>query len=487
MYKQLKFVIAGLAILLSLLLHWHVFREELIGYHVWRQSQTQTTIRNFAEKDMNILHPRINNIMYGTDIYRMEFPLMQWLIALLYKVFGSHLAITRISCFLIGLLSMAGMYKLAGEIFKEPLAPGIALWTLCFSPVFYYYTLNPIPDNLALCFAIWGLAFFFRYLKTMSVGLSKGALVCLSLAALCKLPFIVFFALPATSLIQEIRKNGFTRNPSVWKLIMRCGLVLLPVIAWYGAVIPSWIGNGNGVVAGMAGSSTYQWSQIPEFLFHNAVSTLPELLLNYGSLLFFFAGFYFLVKEQKQKDPLFPYLVISGAAVLAYFFFEINMIAKVHDYYLFPFLPLLFLIVTFGVLRLLAQTNKVWNSLALFALAILPLTAFLRADTRWDRNNPGFNHDMLIHHAEIEKSIPADALCIVGNDESGHILLYYLHRKGWTFDHDSLSSARLQELRSKGARYLISDSRKVDENAALSAYCKGQVGAYGTLRVMELK
>ncbi|HEV7230295.1 MAG TPA: glycosyltransferase family 39 protein, partial [Bacteroidia bacterium] len=421
MNKYLKTIIAGLAILISLLLHWHVFREELIGYHVWRQAQTQTTIQNFADKDMNIFNPRINNMMYGSDIYRMEFPLMQWLIALFYKIFGSYLVITRVVSFLIGLFSMAGMYKLAQSIFKEPFAGSIALWTFCFSPVFYYYTLNPFSDNLSLCFAIWGLAFFFRNLKTNSGWMSLSALICLSFAALCKLPFIVFFALPATRIILDARKNGLAPNPGVWKSVMCCGVVLLPVVAWYGAVIPSWMDKGNGVVAGLAGGATYQWSQIPDILFHNAVSTLPELLLNYGSLLFFFAGFYFLVKEKKQKDFLFPYLAICGAAVLAYFFFEMNMIAKVHDYYLFPFLPLLFLIVTYGALRLLASHKKAWRSLAFFALSILPLTAFLRADTRWNRENPGFNRDMLVYHKAIEAKIPVGSFCIAGNDESGHI------------------------------------------------------------------
>ncbi len=44
--------------------------------------------------------------------------------------------------------------------------------------------------------------------------------------------------------------------------------------------------------------------------------------------------------------------------VLVYFFFEINAIDKVHDYYLFLFYPLLFSLVAYGAYHLLATINS---------------------------------------------------------------------------------------------------------------------------------
>ena len=54
--------------LLSLFMHFHVFKLDLIGYHVWRQTQTQSNVENFYNEDFNILNPRINSRGDGNGI-----------------------------------------------------------------------------------------------------------------------------------------------------------------------------------------------------------------------------------------------------------------------------------------------------------------------------------------------------------------------------------------------------------------------------------
>ena len=69
--------------LLSAAMHWQVFSTDLIGNHLWRQSQTQINIQNFYRHDFNILNPRLNVTNWGeTTIHRFEFPLMQYLLVL---------------------------------------------------------------------------------------------------------------------------------------------------------------------------------------------------------------------------------------------------------------------------------------------------------------------------------------------------------------------------------------------------------------------
>jgi 4-amino-4-deoxy-L-arabinose transferase-like glycosyltransferase len=88
---------------------------------------------------------------------------MQWLFAACYKVFDNHLIITRILSFVVGIFSVWGMYFLLNALFKNRLAAIAGAWALNFSPAFFYHTLNPLPDNFALCCGIWGLAFFFKW------------------------------------------------------------------------------------------------------------------------------------------------------------------------------------------------------------------------------------------------------------------------------------------------------------------------------------
>src|SRR5207253_4901995 len=102
--------------MISLVMHFRVFQYDLIGYHVWRQTETQTVINNFSTEDFNILHPKINGDADTDRIRRMEFPIMQWLFAIFYKVFGNHIIISRILTFIIGLFSVFGIYYLLKQI-----------------------------------------------------------------------------------------------------------------------------------------------------------------------------------------------------------------------------------------------------------------------------------------------------------------------------------------------------------------------------------
>jgi hypothetical protein len=468
--------------LISLAMHFKHFSKELVSIHVWRQTQTQSTIINFYEGDMNIFSPVRNERGSGDGIYRMEFPLMQWLVACTYKIFGNHLIITRIWMFVIGLFSIAGIYKLLSALFKnDPLAL-IGAWAFNFSPSFFYYTINPLPDNLALCCAIWGLALFFIWVRSMKLSslLFSGLFLCIG--ALCKLPFILYFMVPFTWMAMEWFNKGISRSLVIKKLLF--SLFLVPPLVWYAIVVPKW--DTKGIITGLSGNEV-PWATVLEYLRFNVISTLPELLLNYGSLLFFLAGFWFLARNKAFKNAAFPLLAVLGLSVIGYFLYEVNMIANVHDYYLFPFLPLLFMLVSYGAYNMLKQPNKFVRYLAIMLLLILPLTAYLRMQVRWDVDSPGFNKDLLTYKQELRNAVPKDALCVVGSDESHYIYFYYVDKKGWGFDQDKLDAVALRKMIGEGAGYLYSDSRTVDGNAAIASCLDHLILEKGSVRVYKLR
>ncbi|MDQ3048710.1 MAG: glycosyltransferase family 39 protein, partial [Bacteroidota bacterium] len=385
--------------LISILMHFNHFNKELIGIHVWRQTQTQSTINNFYEEDFNILNPSKNERRDGDGIFRMEFPLMQWLVASVYKVFGAHILITRIFMFMVGLLSVWGVYRLLRNFFQNEHAALAGAWAFNFSPCFYFYTINPLPDNLALCTGIWGLAFFFTWLRFRNDSLLWLCGIMFSIATLCKLPFILYYIVPAAWFFMKLLEQK-----SLQKILIPCFkifcFIILPLL-WYVWVIPGW--QGNGIVNGMF-ENDFSAPVIIDYLQHNLVSTLPELLVNYAAMPFFIAGFYFIWKNKAYQNPLFNVIILLCLGLLAYFFFELNMIAKVHDYYLFPFYPVIFMVVTYGLWQLYELKYKYNKTIVLFLLAMLPLTAYLRMHKRWDLNSPGFNKDLLMYKNELRKA-----------------------------------------------------------------------------------
>ena len=175
----------------------------------------------------------------------------------------------------------------------------------------------------------------------------------LSLAAACKLPFVLYFIFPWTSIAIEYLRSKNSRE--LLRNLFTCSLFMIIPFLWYVFAIPEW--RGHGVVHGVL-HSKYNLSETVDYLKDNLFSILPELLLNYGSLVFFLAGFYFIFKNQILKRQYFlPWLTL-GAALISYFLYEINIITNVHDYYVFPFLRLLFVIVSYGASQMLASKKS---------------------------------------------------------------------------------------------------------------------------------
>lgn len=482
MNKTLRNIILALIVLISTLMHFQHFPKDLISIHVWRQTQTQSTINNFYEEDKNILNPRRNDRGDTDGLFRMEFPLMQWLTASLYHIFGNHLIVTRIFMFVIGFLSIIGIYKLLDALFHKTILSLIGAWAFNFSPSFFYYTINPLPDNLALCSAIWGIAFFFmwRNEKRTSFLVISGLL--LSIAALCKLPFIIYYIIPIVYFVDITRRQQLTKKDFAQVLLLFV-FSIFP-IAWYLSVIPHW--HGNVIVGGMLRNSE-SLVKLLDYYQHNLISTLPELLLNYGSLIFFLSGFYFLFKRKSFRDPRFKLIFSLSVLTLVYYFYEANAIAKIHDYYLFPFYPLLFILVAYGAYNLYVSEFKFYRYLTIFLLLILPLTCFLRMQSRWDTESPGFNKDLLTYKTELRNAIPKDALVVAGNDESHFIFFYYIDKKGWGFHNDELTPEQLNVMIEKGAEYLYTDSEAMASNSKMSTFLNELILEKGSIKIYKLQ
>lgn len=462
-------------------MHWNAFSQELMSIHVWRQTNTQTVINNFYEEDFNILNPKRNLRGNGDGIYRGDFPLMQWIVAGLYKVFGPSLVTTRGVNFIIGLFSVLGMYFLLLYLFNNPVMGVIGAWAFNFSPTFYYYTVNPLPDNLALCFSIWGLAFFFAYASNKRFSIMFLSALLLALGNIIKPQYIIFFSIPFFYFLFNI--NKYSRKHLVMAVTFFLGLFMVFPFAWYATVLPAM--KGEGVIAGVLDSDV-SYLTLLNYLIGNLVSVLPELLINYAAVPFFIAAFYFIWRNKPAKNIHFKTLAIGGMLTIAYLVFEINMIKTYHDYYLFPFLPFIFILVAYGAWNLMNSGKNYLTYISYLLLIALPFTAYLRMKNRWNPEHPGFNKDLLTYKDELRNLVPDDALCIVGGDKSQYIYFYYVDKKGWSFD-DYLSAGRMDTIIAQGAQYMYSDNRNIDENPEIQAYFDEKLFDKGSIRVYSLK
>jgi hypothetical protein len=477
-FKNPSWVFGGI-ILLGITLHWDIWNRDIMGIHAWRQTQTMTVVENFAAEDMNILNPRFNCRGNGDGIERMEFPLMQWSFSWFYKWFGHHLAIIRILTFIIGILGVFGFYKLIRAHGQTHLTAAIGAWCYSWSPVLFYYSVNPLPDNLALCLGIWSLVFLKKHEQFGTNSSLFGFAVFLSLATAVKLPFVLFGAGYLPIFWRHVR------NVKVGKIGVNSLLLLMmmsPALAWYFWVIPHW-GNA-GIVTGITTDAGFDINSAISTIWGTLHSLLPELLLNYGSVLFFVIGVVVIIRS-KTKLMLYGSELFILFFLLLFYLYEVNMIGLAHDYYLFPFLPLLFLTVTVGAKRIVEDQKSWVRVIGMIALVILPFTAYLRAIERWEpMGGEAAIHE---HKEELRNLIPDSALVVVGNDASRHIMLYHIHKKGWTFEQDWLRASDLEDYIDNGAAYLYSNTDHVERSPNLKRFLDEPIFDKSGIRVYPLK
>jgi hypothetical protein len=374
---------------------------------------------------------------------------MQWCFASVGKFFNNPVLVSRVLSFLIHILTAIGVFLLLRLLFKSSKWGIIGAWMFVFSPVMYYYAVNPLPDNLALCFSIFGLIFAVQYKTSLSVFDLMRSFVFLSLATLVKLPFIVSGGVLFYLILIQLRQNF---KQTIVPVFISSLTLLAPCI-WYLYSIPHWYGVGvtKGVFSG-----DFSFQESMDIILHNLISTIPELFINYAALPLFLVGFYF-VLSGKSKSSLRNAFIFQGILVVLYFLLEHNMIGKVHDYYLFPFSILIVIITVYGVRRIDQQNVTFLKYIALTGILLMPLTSYLRSNSRWNQESPGFNITLYENHKHIRQILPHDAKCIVGEDDSRFIFLYYLDRKGWSFGKSGLSEENFIKWKKNGAQYLMAD------------------------------
>jgi len=273
----------GAILLFGFLLHLPQISLDIQGIHTWRQSQTMWNIRNFHRHDANILNPKVSSFNDNNqNIYRYEFPIMQWTIAHIEHLFGEHISTVRISMYLIGAIGLIGFYFLISFLFKSYLIGLLSTWSLLFSPLIYYFIINPLPDLLALSAIIWYIYFILKHNRDGKRKDLIYASICLLVSTWAKLPFLMFSIISIYLFIKMTWKDMAIKWSSIKYGLLQF-LIITPALVWYAWVIPSW---SNGVLSGVF-QNTIDWSTTLNIAGYHIDTMFPQILLSPITLILF--------------------------------------------------------------------------------------------------------------------------------------------------------------------------------------------------------
>ncbi len=191
---------------------------------------------NYYHEDMNFFLPRVSEDRQSEGITGMEFPIIPYTAALLYKVFGPHDIIYRLLLYLLVCAGVFHAWKITGLFIQRNIHRILLVFGWYCSPILIFYTPNFLADAgaMSLVMMAWYHLILRIYGREPARNLRWFA-VWMGLAGLLKVSFLIYGIAGVLLLfLWRFFKNQtlqvvLTRRDVFWMMIPA-----IPITAWYG-------------------------------------------------------------------------------------------------------------------------------------------------------------------------------------------------------------------------------------------------------------
>ncbi|MCC6397966.1 MAG: glycosyltransferase family 39 protein [Bacteroidetes bacterium] len=205
----------------------------------WRECDYTSIARSFATEGMNILYPRVDWRGDTPGFAEMEFPVLPWTAALLYRVAGYHEEILRM---LSALCSVLALFAFAGFARRALPPAGALVATTLFAVNGLLFALSGAiqPEPLQVLFTILTASAAYRWYQS---GSGRTLLLASAIAAAAILTKASSAYLGVLLAYVVLRKEGiraFTK-PVVYLSAL---VALAPPLLWYGWAHTHYLSTG---------------------------------------------------------------------------------------------------------------------------------------------------------------------------------------------------------------------------------------------------
>jgi hypothetical protein len=230
-------------IFIQLALGWIDFMDmPVYGMHQGAQADRASVAWNFWHESMNFFEPRVMENRAAEGIAGMEFPIIPYLVALLYKLFGFKPILYRL---LVGATVTYGMWSAWRllSLYIPRTASKLALLGIFYlSPTFVFYTWNFLADPVALSLSMAALYHWIQWQFHLETKRNFRAYILLiTLTGLIKVSFmIVHFAIIAVLILEKRkhRSNVIQTSDNTYEILDETQTITLPKVPWLALIIP---------------------------------------------------------------------------------------------------------------------------------------------------------------------------------------------------------------------------------------------------------
>ncbi len=431
----------------------------IIDAHSWRQSETYSIAKNFLE-DFNIMHPRVNYIEPEINKERFflgAFPVYEYLLASVFRIFGESVLIARFFSILITFLTSIYIWLVCKQLFNEKSA-FIAALVFNIFPASIFWGRAVMNDLLALNLSLLAV------LLILEKKPHWFAALVLALAISIK-PFFLVTLVPIYYLLvlrNYKEKKVFLFVSAIFTLI---SLSFFSFWTIYKSTFPPHSIYPDSYLPYLF------WDKSP-FVFLKETKWL-EILLNERlfyeltpiGFLLFLAGVFTRFKNNWRFKFLFIWL---GSVIFALVFVTQGNVW--HTYYqiiIFPIASIIIALVIDNVLSRFSQIKQFKLQIFLILLGIFFLyylgkVPFDEAKNDYFRQDVKYGY-FLPDMQSTKAIIPKNKLVLLADDiddKGSPVLLHHLDRYGWIIKTDKLCDSSstlslLKHYKNLGAEFLM--------------------------------
>jgi len=455
--------------LLALALRLYRIDAPYVDAHSWRQVTNADIARLWTELPINIFYPQVS--WGGADGYvGLEFPLLHALTALVWRVLGVSDAAGRLVPVAFSLASVWLIYALGTRVFNRAVGRGAA-FLLAFAPSYVYFGRTLFSDIPMVAFSIAAVLAYAAYFDGARPRDAVWGAVWLALAGLVKIPAILILG-PIVWLGWLARRWRLLTDPwMVAGFLAAVGVIGL----WYLHADRIYLETGL-TQAVFRPSSTYgpdiaaysgvfttvsHWTTRSDLQNTERIADLVQrfYLLHLTPIGAFGVVLGFLRVRTRRRTVVDVWLLAAVA------FATVSLSGQFfHEFHQLPFFPPLALYFGLGAQPLFDIER--WNMrvraplvrVACVALLVvtssgLAVWSFMRSPVFFLYRANRLNTPLIDAGTAIDAATPKGSLLVVVEYDrvgtNSPLLLYYAHRRGWSFDAFAIRPMTIDYLRTR--------------------------------------
>ncbi len=408
--------------------------------HAWTQSDRYALALGFLNNGFDFFHPQTFNLITVNGITQVDFPIHEYVVALLMKLSGIHEPVVfRMYTLCYGVVGLYFIFRLVkdfGGTFFHGLFVALFIMTC---PVFTYYLDGFLPSIPSFANAMIGYYFFFRYKRDSVRRDFILSILFFTLAALARLPFIIFlFAICAQQLLDYLRRKKMNR-PELSLMAGGLGFVLLYL--FYNIFLAKKYGS-QFLLALMPAESIADFKELFSRVIaqwkYEYFSTFHYYTL--VVILVFTISFILIKKTISENKFMLTQLVIAFCGSALYLILMTQQFPE-HDYYFIDsFYPVVALLLVYCILRI--QTPSPLSKIFFTLVTCLMIYFFSTATSKvqderykfqtWDRTEITRQNFTGAEHFIDSIGISKDAKMLVLDAYTTNTSLILMNRKGHT-------------------------------------------------------